>query len=227
MKFGDKEILGSTRDVNKNLRLLISILEEKVSKAVQKQEFDYTLFSLRAIANYSGVLFERLISSKNSPIEYTAISARNLFECYLLAAYIIGDPSKGKEFVSQKAHEELEINEGFLSIAKESKNTSEMSINFIRKRMEHINAIMKANELTPSKNWNVNYLAKQTNNELEYKAFFKLYSKYVHPSSWIMNSFKEEYDNPLFKNIFSLQGQHYASCTTKLISEYLDEKTSA
>lgn len=102
-----------------------------------------------------------------------------------------------------------------------------MSIKVIQDRMEYINAIMKASELTPSKNWNVNYLAKQTNNELEYKAFFKLYSKYVDTSSWIMNSFKEEYDNPVFKNIFTLQGQHYASCTTKLISKYLDNKTSA
>ena len=31
------------------------------------------------------------------PIEYTAISARNLFECYLIAAYIISDPSDMKK----------------------------------------------------------------------------------------------------------------------------------
>jgi hypothetical protein len=83
---------------------------------------------------------------------------------------------------------------------------------------------MKKQELTPSKNWSVNYLAKQTNNILEYKAFFKLYSKYIHPSSWIVNSYKNEYDNPVFKNIFFLQGQHCASCITKLISEYLDKQ---
>lgn len=225
MKFGDKIIYGSIDDVNANLRKIISVLNEEVSKLVLKQGMDYQLFSLRALTSYTGVLFDRLISSQDFPIEYIAISARNLFECYLLSAYIISDPSKGKEFLSQKAYEELEINEGFLSLA--TTNTSETSIKFIRDRMEYIKEIMKMHELTPSKNWNVNYLAQQTNNKLEYKTFFKLYSKYVHPSSWIVNSLNNEYDNPVFKNIFIFQGQHYASCITKLISEYLDEKTIA
>jgi hypothetical protein len=121
----------------------------------------------------------------------------------------------------QKAYDELEINEGFLSL--KTANTSETSINLIRNKMDYIKEIMNKHKLTPSKNWNVNYLAEQTNNKLEYKAFFKLYSKYVHPSSWIVNSRNNEYDNPVFKNIFILQGQHYASCITKLISEYLND----
>ena len=223
MKFGDKKIYGSTIGVNVKLHKIISATNDEVSKLILKQEMDYALFSLRAIANYTGVLFDRLISNQNFPIDYIAILSRNLFECYLITAYIINDSSKAQEFISQKAYEELEINEGFLSITTE--NTSETNIKSIRDRMEYINEIMKKSELTPSKNWNVNYLAKQTNNELEYKAFFKLYSKYVHPSSWIMNSHKHEYDNPVFKNIFILQGQHYTSCITKLISDYLNNKT--
>lgn len=225
MKFGDKVIYGSTDDVNVNLHKIISALNEEVSKLVPNQELDYLLVSLRAIASYTGVLFDRLILYQDLPIEYVALSSRNLFECYLLTAYIISNPSKSKEFISQKAHEELEINEGFLSIT--TTKTSEESIKSIQDRMEYIKEIVKMHELTPSKNWNVSNLAKQTNNELEYKAFFKLYSKYVHPSSWIMNSPNYEYDNPVFKNIFILQGQHYTSCITKLISEYLDNKTIA
>lgn len=222
MKFGDKKIYGSTDKVDANLLKIISAINDETSKLVLKQEMDYPLFSLRAIANYTGVLFDRLISNRDFPIDYIAILSRNLFECYLLTAYIISDSSKAKEFISQKAYEELEINEGFLSIT--NANTSETITKPIRERMEYIKEIMKKHDLNPSKNWNVNYLAKQTNNELEYKAFFKLYSKYVHPSSWIMNSPDHEYDNPVFKNIFILQGQHYASCITKLISNYLDNK---
>jgi hypothetical protein len=225
MKLGDKVIYGSTGDVNTNLRRIISELNEEVSKLLLKDGHDYVLFSLRALTSYTGVLFDRLISHQDFPIEYTAISARNLFECYLLISYIIKDHSKSKEFLSQKAYEELEINEGFLSL--KTANTSETSIKHIQDRMVYIKEIMKNHALTPSKNWTVNYLAEQTNNKLEYKAFFKLYSKYVHPSSWIVNSHSNEYDNPVFKNIFLLQGQHYATCITKLVSEYLDERTIA
>lgn len=225
MKFDNKKIYGSTDEVDVNLRKIISSINDEVSKLVLKQEMDFPLLSLRAIANYTGILFDRLISHQDFPIDYIAILSRNLFECYLLTAYIINDSSKAEEFISQKAYEELEINEGFLSIT--STNTSETIIKSIQDRMDYIKNIMKKHELNPSKNWNVNYLAKQTNNELEYKVFFKLYSKYVHPSSWIMNSHKHEYDNPIFKNIFILQGQHYSSCITKLISDYLNNKTIA
>lgn len=85
---------------------------------------------------------------------------------------------------------------------------------------------MKTYELSSAKHWTVNYLAKQTNNKLEYEAFFKLYSKYVHPSSWIINSHKSDYDNPVFRNIFFLQGRHFASCIIKLVSEYRDEQVN-
>jgi len=225
MNFGDKAILGSTDNVNIKLRGIISVLNEEVSKLLHKQRNDYPLFALKALGSYTGVLFDRLISHRDFPIEYNAISARNLFECYLLIAYIIKDPSKAKDFLSQKAYEELEINEGFLSL--KTANTSEASIKQIHDRMDYIKELMKNHGLTPSKSWNVRYLAEQTNNKLEYVAFFKLYSKYIHASSWIVNSHNDEYDNPVFKNIFILQGQHYASCITKLISGYLAERTIA
>ena len=225
MKLEDEKIYGSTVDVNTNLRKIILALNDDVSKLLLKQGEDYQLFALRALTSYSGKVFDRLISHQDFPIEYNAISARNLFECYLLIAYIISKPSKAKEFLSQKAYDELQINEGFLSIT--TANTSEIAIKSIHDRMEYIKELMKKNRLTPSKSWNVSYLAQKTNNETEYKAFFKLYSKYVHPSSWIVNSHNNDYENPVFKNIFILQGQHYASCITKLVSKYLNQQNIA
>jgi hypothetical protein len=225
MKFEDKVLFGSLGEINTNLRRIILALNEDVSKLLLKQGEDYLLFALRALTSYTGELFDRLISHQDFPIEYNAISARNLFECFLLIAYIINEPTKAKEFLSQKAYDELEINEGFLSLR--TANTSETNIKLIRDRMDYIKELMKKHELTPSKNWNVSFLAEQTNNKLEYKAFFKLYSKYVHPSSWIVNNRDNEYNNPVFRNIFLLQGQLYANRIIKLISDYRDKQTIA
>lgn len=222
MNFEDKAIYGSAREVKANLCKIISVLNEEVSKLLFKQGEDYLLFALRALTSYTGELFDRLISHQDLPIEYNAISARNLFECYLLIAYVISDPSKAKEFLSQKAYEELEINEGFISL--KTATTSEESIKHIQDRMDYIKQLMRNHGLTPSRHWTVSYLAQQTNNKLEYEAFFKLYSKYVHPSSWIVNSFNNEYNNPVFRNIFLLQGQLYANRIIKLISKYQDEQ---
>lgn len=219
MKFQDKVILGSTKDVQANLRALLSLLNDKAARLNEKEGIDYVLVSLRALTNYTSLLFERLALYQQGPIEFCAISARNLFECYLLVAFILSHPSKAKEFIGQKASEELEINEGFLSLTK----AGEKTIKPIQDRMAYIKDLMKEHKIPITKHWSVSYLAEQTNNEVEYKAFFKLYSKYVHPSSWILNSYASEYDNPVFRNIFLLQGQHYASCVHKLVSGYQDK----
>jgi hypothetical protein len=220
MKFGDKTIYGSTEDIRANLNKVILQLNDKVSKLNEKKGLDFVLISMKSLVNYTSLLLERLTIYQESPIEFIAISARNLFECYLLVAFILSDPSRAKEFVGQKASEELEINEGFLSLTKTS--TPEATIKSIQDRMTYIKELMKNYEIPIKKHWTVSYLAKQTNNKIEYEAFFKLYSKYIHPSSWILNSPVNEYDNVVFRNIFIMQGRHYASCIQKLVSNYLN-----
>lgn len=206
------------KNLNKELSIIVGELNEESSKLLINKETDYRVVALRGLSNYTRILFERLISNQNAPIEHIAISARNLFECYLLVAYVVDEPSRAKEFISQKAFEELEINEGFLSLT--TKTTSETSIKMIHDKMDYIKKLMKSAELTPSRHWNVSYLASQTNNKIEYDAFFKLYSKYVHPSSWIVNSHNYEYDNIVFKNIFFSQGQIFTKRIVKLIYKY-------
>jgi hypothetical protein len=223
MKFGEKKIFGSTEGVKAKLHEAVLQLNEKVSTLNEKEGLDFVLISMRNLTNYTLILFERLILYQQSPIEFCAISARNLFECYLLVAFILSDPSIANEFAGQKASDELEIGEGFLSITKPS--TQDATIKSIQDRMSSVKKLMGQHEIPIKKHWTVSFLAKQTNNKDEYEAFFKLYSKYIHPSSWIVNSFPNEYDNPVFRNIFLLQGQHYASCTQKLVSEYLRDQT--
>lgn len=204
--------------LSNKLRGIVLELNEEAFKLQLNEETDFRIVALRGLSSYTGMLFDRLIANPSAPIEQIAIYARNLFECYLLVAYLIDDPSKAKEFVSQKAYDELEINEGFLSLT--DKDTPELHVKLIKDRMSYITAIMKSAELTPSKYWNIGRLASQTNNRVEYDAFFKLYSKYIHPSSWIVNSAEYDYDNPIFKNIFFSQGQIYTNRIVKLISEY-------
>lgn len=204
-------------DLSKELNRIVSELNEESSKLRIISESDYRLVALRGISSYTSLLFDRLIRNQNAPIEHIALSARNLFECYLLTAYILDDPSRAKEFISQKAFDELEINEGFLSLT--NTNTSAETIKAIKDRKDYINKLMENSGLTPSKHWTVGHLAQQTNNKDEYDAFFKLYSKYVHPSSWLMNSYNYEYDNLVFRNIFFSQGQIFTKRIVKLISK--------
>lgn len=204
--------------IKEELNKLTIGFEEEILQLNKKNETNYFLIALRGLTRYSRIILERLKFEQKIPIEYLAFSARNLFECYLLVEYLIKYPSKAKVFISQKPYEELEINEGFLLL--KTKNTSERAIKMIHDRINFINKLIIDYELTPSRHWSVNSLAKKTNNKLEYDAFFKLYSKYVHPSAWIMNSHDYEYDNPVVRQIFLSQGQLYADRIVKRIKKH-------
>lgn len=140
MKFGDKEIYGYTEGIKANLREVILQLNTKVYHLHENEELDFVIISLRSLTNYTSILLERLTLYQQSPIEFCAISARNLLECYLLVAFILSDSSKAKEFVGQKASEELEINEGFLSLTEPS--TPEAVSKSTQDRMTYIKELM-------------------------------------------------------------------------------------
>lgn len=204
-------------DLRKELSLIQAELDKEIAKIYRNKEIGFQVVALRGLCNYTVVLFERLIANQNAPIEFIAILARNLFECYLLISYIIEEPSSAKEFIGQKAYDELAINEGFLALKTPA---SEGSIKIVQERMDYIQALMESAELAPSKHWTVGYLAQKTNNKIEYDAFFKLFSKYVHPSSWLVNGRDDEYDNPVFRNIFFSQGQICTKRIVKLMYKY-------
>lgn len=210
--------MQSLKNLNEELKRIVAELNEEASKLKVNDETDYRIVALRGLSSYTSILFDRLISNQNTHIEHLALSSRNLFECYLLIAYIIENPARAKEFISQKAFDEKEINEGFLSLP--TTNTADASKKMLQDRIDNVNELMKNHRLTPSKHWTVRDLAVKTGNKEEFDGFFKLYSKYVHPSAWMVNSHEEEYDNPVFKNIFFSQGQIFTRRIVKLIYKF-------
>jgi hypothetical protein len=62
-------------------------------------------------------------------------------------------------------------------------------------------------------------LAKETGMEEEYRAFFKLYSKYVHPSAWVIHGSTERVHRFEIKQTFLVQAQRYAGSIAKIVSD--------
>jgi hypothetical protein len=205
--------------IRENLKEIILSLEIRISELNEKDEMIFLFISLKNLANYTLTLHERSKEYEHAPIEFIANMARNMFETYLLVAYILSEPSKAKEFIGQKASDELEIAEGFLSLT--NKNTPEQTINSIQNKIHFVKNLMTNNSIPTGKHWSVKELAFKTKNRVEYDAFFKLHSKYIHPSSWIVNSKTFDYDAPEFRSIFISQCQIYADYIRKLLLSYL------
>lgn len=218
MKFEDITRFGSIEETKRNLSQLQMKLQVSASEVPIVVNNDYTGHALRNLVTVSSTLLERLIKYLEEPIEMSAWIARNLFECYLISVYITSDPEKAKEFLVQKASDELEIYEGILTLNRLSQTKSNETP--ILERMEHIRKTMKMHNLVQAGHWTVGMLGKKTDNKEEYDAFFKLYSKYVHPSSWLINSQLNEVDNSVFRNVFLLQSQLYCSYILNVTSDY-------
>jgi hypothetical protein len=218
MKFEDITKFGSNENIKANLGQIQAKLIQVGSTISPLDRDDYQSFALNRILINSAIQVEHLSSYLHAPIEFLAWITRNLFECYLLCEFITPDPLKAKEFIMQKAVDELQINEGILTLS--DADASNANSKPILDRNNHIRNTLKKHEIKESGHWTVSMLAQQTNNKDEYEAFFKLYSKYVHPSSWIINGNKSEYDTLSYRNIFLLQAQYYASCLIKAAEEY-------
>lgn len=210
MKFGDKVQFGNYEELISNLIQIQVKLTNIGSTITILNRNDYVGFGVKNIVIYAAKQVEQLCSYLDAPIEILAWKARNLFESYLLSEYIIKYSSKAKEFIAQIAVDELQINEGFLGLS--DANTSDLIKDPILDRNKHIRTTLSKHGLNESNYWSVPFLAKQVDCVNEYEAFFKLYSKYVHPSSWLINGKKTQYDTENYRNVFILQAQYYSSC---------------
>lgn len=64
--------------------------------------------------------------------------------------------------------------------------------------------------------------AEAVGEKAEYEAFFKLYSKYVHPSSFLLNGNPKSVHSPVFFNILVIQAQRYAADSYERLKHSLD-----
>jgi hypothetical protein len=210
MKPGDRIRLGSDAEVLDGLRELSSRLDTAGSETPVRDKNDYLGFALHHLVAYASAQLRRLASLYSAGIEFHAWTARNLFEACLLCEYLLSDPPKAKEFIAQKASDELRINEGF----------NDLNLQPVIERNEHIRRALAKHSLPEARYWSVPFLVEKTHNETEYDAFFKLYSKYVHPSAWLVLAAPDEADKPELRNVFLVQAQYYGARILKLTQDF-------
>lgn len=220
VKLSDYTRFSSLSELSNNLIKISTVLENH-SKSIRLIDgADYLDHAFKKITKYSSVLLKQLSENVNSPVESLAWIARNLFECSLLCDYFMLDSANARLFIFQKAIDEIQINEGIMGLS-----VSELAEKFtlpLIERNNHIRFTLQKHGIIEKelKIWTVKFLAEQTNNVDEYNAFFKLYSKYVHPSPWTIMGEVSEYDNDTYRNIFLIQAQYYSSRIIKICEDY-------
>lgn len=165
-------------------------------------------------SNLCKLLIEKITMIQNGweqSIDIVASSCRYFFETNLLLKYLELKDANYDAFVASAAFDEIEIYEGVLTLQTVADKTQERKI--LLEHIDFVKALLvkhKCEQYTKEHKLikSMRGLAEATKCESEYDAFYKLFSKYLHPSSWIVN--KADASSITFKNLFLIQAQLYA-----------------
>lgn len=170
-----------------------------------RTERNLVLFNLGSRAYLELDRARRLL---DEPSDVLAWAARNLFEINLIVRFVLLSGENLNRWMAEMAGDERDMLLGILAISNDAAPEHQQTL---RDRISEIEGILRRHNLEAKKPLQVRALASAVGMENEYEAFFKLYSKYIHPSSWLVNSPEARRDE--WKGILALQAQLYGGDT--------------
>ncbi len=93
------------------------------------------------------------------------------------------------------------------------------AVTTLESEIARIQAVARKQKIDLEKPRSFMAMAQKVGLEREYKGLYKLFSKYVHPSSYTVNGAPDEIDSQVVRNILLIQAQLYAADTFGRLKE--------
>lgn len=217
-KIADVVTWMSPHEIPKHLRELSTKLHGLVTSITTGMARTNERDAVANIGKRAVAELERLASLYPSPIEGVAWCTRNLFELNLVLRYILQDPKNVNVWMGQAAGDEKQIIEGLLTLATDS---TQPALRVLKDRLLQIDEVCKRHGIDPERPFVMSELAKAVGRAEDYKALYKLFSKYVHPSSWLVNVPAENSRSEKTLNVFLINATLYSGDTYGRLDEWL------
>lgn len=172
------------------------------------------------LANRIASEIERLAAYYPNFSEGVAWCARNIFEINLIIRHIGHSAENMNQWLGQMAGDEKQILRGFLTLSATSDLPERQHL---LDRLDEINSICAKHKIQPSGPFNIKKIAEKEQLGDEYAGLYKLFSKYVHPSSWLINSSTESLHSKEYINIFIIYSQIYSQDAYSRINAWLTD----
>lgn len=209
---------GLNDELRGNLKNLAKALEGVFDAIKKNSDADQRMVQLANLALRSSVEAKRLAAWINEPIDQIAWTTRNLLELNIRVRFAVSSPDSVRRFRSEMVSDEIECLTGFLKLTdtatSENRDIIRQRISFRKKRLE-------TDGLQVVKPLPIKDAAVDVGLGDEYEAFYKIYSKCVHPSSLLVNNSQgfakvfEQWGRPLLQ----LNAQQYAHDTFCRVAE--------
>ena len=219
-KLKDHVVEGSQIEFKQKLDELVikaRIINQWINENVQRSEKSVILMNLlTSISDYLQVTRDSL----NLHISIIAISTRSIYELNVRIRSVLLNDEELKKWVSEAVTDKVQALEGILTLGHESENTHERAI--LRQEIARIQGLITKYGMPVIKNpENTGNLAKLVGLDAEHKALFKLFSKLVHPSSYMVNDHQNAASIDTQK-ILQIHAQLYAYDSITRICEALN-----
>lgn len=153
----------------------------------------------------------------DTPLEILALSARNAFELWLRLTHVLASETNCQTWRDEALTDQLQVYEAILTLdgPEELKavirgETNRVKQHGIARGLNQGQKPMMAGDL-----------AKVTGHKAEYDAFYKLYSKLVHPSSWSVN-WPGAVSSEMYHAALSVNAQTYGWRILEAVDEGFD-----
>jgi hypothetical protein len=206
------ELKKNVDKIIKKSRFIIRWIDKNVART-EKRVILVNLFS--STSDY----LELMKSSLNSHISVLALCTRNIYEINIRIRSLIEHQDEMAKWQSEAVTDRVQTLEGILSLANESENINEQNI--LKSEIERLNGLVKKYGFPVVKQpISTGNLANKVGQEDEHKALFKLYSKLVHPSSYLVNDYggASSIEN---QKTLQIHAQLYAHDTVSRVCEQL------
>lgn len=207
----DLQVTRRLRELSANLRQLSC----DIGKRAQRSNASLAYANLM---NRTASEMDRLVGYYPDFAEGIAWCARNIFELNLVVRHICRSSENMNRWLGQFAGDEKQIIQGFLTLSADSKLPERQHL---QDRLDTIDSISAKHRIQPSRPFNIKSLAEQEHLEDEYIGLYKLFSKYVHPSSWLVNSSTDSVQSKEYINIFLIYSQLHSGDSYSRVNDWL------
>ncbi|NRA22577.1 MAG: hypothetical protein HRU05_19060 [Oceanospirillaceae bacterium] len=205
-------------------------LKKKLDKAIKKSRYINRWIEKNLRRDEKRVVLSNLLlstadylevtkSSLNLHVSVLALSTRSLYEINVRLRTVIEDELELGNWQSESVIDKVQTLEGLLLLSDPSENNSGQVI--LRQEIERLKGLISKYRLPTIKQpTSTGKLVKLVGLESEHKALYKLYSKLVHPSSYLVNDYgnASAIEN---QKILQIHAQLYAHDTISRVCEEL------
>lgn len=187
---------------------------EWVTKNRPRTEINLTLYSiLSASPAYLKVAAQNI----GNHVSVLALATRSLYELDLRVRHILASPENMNAWQSEAVEDKIQVLQGILGIETTKENEQQRAI--LRTEIDRLKSLRTKHKLPELKRIpTISSIAKSCGMSDEHAALFKMFSKLVHPSSYLVN----DYSNATSPQVFAILSIHLQLYAWDLFSRICD-----